>query len=312
MSKALKLAGKLDALESARGVVLTVGVFDGVHLGHRHLLRMVIERAEQVGAVSAVVTFEPHPQAVLSPGSEPPLLTTVEERVCLIREVGIDVVGVLRFTTKVSLMSAEQYVDVLLDYFPLIEVWLGPGSAFGRGRQGTPEVLSEIGRRKGFSVRVVSPKLDDSVIISSTEIRRLLFHGNVEESARLLGRAFSLSGEVVSGFERGRELGFPTANVATPPELLVPANGIYAVRVRVGGEQLHGVVNIGTRPTFEDGAGRTIEVHILDFGGNLYGQRICLEFIERLRDEITFPNVQGLVEQIRHDVDQARRVLQRL
>lgn len=316
MRNSVKLVGNLDVLRSGRGIVLTVGVFDGVHLGHQHLLKTMLARASEAGAGSAVVTFDPHPQSVIAPGTQPPLLTTVEERVRLIRQVGVDVVGILRFTRRISRMSAEQFVDLLLGHFPLAELWMGPDSAFGYRRQGTPSVLSRIGEGKGFLVKVVSQKRDDGTAVSSTEIRNLLLRGDVVDAARLLGRLYALTGKVVTGFERGRDLGFPTANVVPPPGLLVPANGIYAVRVHVdlggnGGVEYNGVVNIGTRPTFDDGAGRSIEVHILDFVGNLYGERIRLEFVQRLRDEARFPSVQQLVEQIKHDVELARVVLRR-
>jgi len=311
MRNSLKLVGNLDILKSSHGIALTVGVFDGVHIGHHHLLKSILARAHEIGASSAVVTFDPHPQRVIAPGSEPLLLTTVDERVQLIRSVGIDVVGILRFTRKISRMSAEEFIDMLLKHFALAELWMGPDSAFGYRRQGTPQVLSEIGGRKGFVVRVVSQKRDDGNVISSTQIRTVLLLGDVSEAATLLGRPYALVGVVVTGFERGRDLGFPTANVVPPPGLLVPANGIYAVRVRVGQRDYDGVLNIGVRPTFDDGVGRSIEVHIIDFVGNLYGQQIRLEFIQRLRDETRFASVQQLVEQIKKDVELARVVLQR-
>lgn len=301
--------GKLDETYVARETVLTIGVFDGVHVGHQHLLKTVSSRARQIDACSAVITFDPHPQHVLAPGSPILLLTTLEDRVDLIGRQEIDTVAVLTFTKQVARMQPQEFMALVLQHFKLAELWVGPDFAMGYRRSGNIPRLTEIGRQMGFSVHTVPSLLLDDTVVSSTEIRRLLGIGDVAAAGTLLGRSVSLLGKVVRGFERGRDIGFPTANLAIEANLVVPADGVYAVYASVRGQKLAGVANIGIRPTFEDKAGRSIEVHILDFAGDLYGQTVRVEFVERLRGEIKFANVQELAEGIHADIQLAREML---
>lgn len=301
----------LDKLSVSCGTVLTIGVLDGVHLGHQHLLRQVVSRAREIGGCSGALTFDPHPQVVVSQGMKLAYLVTLEDRVRLIRDQGIDIVAILNFTRDVSRLSPEDFIEMLLRRIKMVELWVGPDFALGHRRSGTIPVLSDIGKRKGFTVNVVSPFETAGVIVSSTEIRRLLGTGQVKEAATMLGRNPSLTGIVASGFQRGRTIGIPTANLEVAESLLTPADGVYAVYVHFDARRWLGVVSIGTRPTFDDGERRTVEVHILDFDGDLYGRSLRLEFIERLRDEMRFADVDQLVQQIHSDIEQARAILGR-
>lgn len=301
----------LDGLSVRCQTVLTIGVLDGVHLGHQYLLKKIVERAREVGGCSGVVTFEPHPQVVVAPGSAISYLTTLEDRVRLIREQGVDIVAVLRFTRAVSRMAPEEFIDLLLKHINTVELCVGPDFALGYRRSGTVPVLAEIGQRKGFAVRALPPFELEGRVVSSTEIRRLLAVGQVDEAAKLLGRRPFLVGKVIGGFRRGRMIGVPTANLEVNHNLVIPADGVYAVYVHFDDREWPGVLSIGVRPTFDDGGRRTIEVHILGFDGDLYGRTLRVDFVKRLRDEMRFADVEQLVEQIRADIEQARMILGR-
>lgn len=236
-------------------------------------------------------------------------LTTLDQRIQLIREQGIDIVSILKFTPDISRLSAEDFIEMLLGRIKMVELWVGPDFALGYHRSGTIPVLSDIGQRKGFTVNVIPPIEKDGMVVSSTGIRRLLASGQVKGATALLGRNPSLVGTVVSGFQRGRSIGIPTANLEIAEDLLVPGDGVYAAFVHFDTRRWLGVLSIGTRPTFDDGEHRTVEVHILDFDGDLYGRCLRLEFIEKLRDEVRFASVDQLVQQIHNDIEQARAIL---
>ena len=289
--------------------VVTIGVFDGVHLGHQALIRKVVERAEQLGVVSGCVTFSPHPEDVLRPDSDIAHLAAVEDRLEAIKALGVSEVEVLAFTPSLAKKSPEEFIDLLLKRFRLVELWVGSDFALGRGRSGTPERLAAIGREKGFEVCTFPPVVVGGQVVSSSRIRRLLAEGLVEEAARLLGRQCRLRGRVVPGDGRGRTLGFATANLSVPERMCVPDNGVYAVWARVDREEYRpAVANIGVRPTFDGGA-RQIEVHLMDYGEELYGRELAVDFVARLRSEQRFDSATALVEQIGKDVAHARALL---
>ncbi|MBI2955503.1 MAG: bifunctional riboflavin kinase/FAD synthetase [Chloroflexi bacterium] len=298
-----------DQLHVTCETVLTIGVLDGVHLGHQALLKQVGERARHINACSGVLTFSPHPQEVVTPGIEIPHLTTLEDRVRLIRDQGVDIVSALHFTRELSRMSPAEFIDLLLERIRMVELWVGPDFSLGYRRSGTVQVLAAIGKTKGFTVNTIPPFELDGRVVSSTEIRRLVSAGQVREAARLLGRSHYMVGKVIHGVQRGRTIGVPTANLEVSRNLVTPADGVYAVYVYVDEQRWNGVLSIGKRPTFDDDGRRSIETHIIDFDGDLYGRQLRVEFVERLRAEVRFSDVRQLVRQIHADVEQARAVL---
>lgn len=315
----MQVTRELADLRPNGDLILTIGVFDGVHLGHRHLIGQVVERARQLGCLSGVITFHPHPAAVLR-GESLPILTTPPERLYLLRQLDVDVIANLAFTADLASLTAREFVDLICQHLRLRELWVGPDFALGRGREGNMARLKEIGAQVGFTVQAVPPLVLDGEVVSSTRIRAVLAAGDVVQASRLLGHCFSFSGPVIHGAQRGRALGYPTANLAAEPDRALPANGIYACHVFVGdpgredsktppGTRRHqAVVNVGTRPTFDNGA-RLVEAYILDFDGDLYGQTLTVHFVERLRGELRFSSVGALVDQIGQDVLRARQVL---
>lgn len=298
------------------GAFIAIGVFDGVHLGHRKILDEMVAEAGAAGAESIALTFDPHPDSVLRPESAPPLLTTPEERVALIRARGVSRVVVMTFDRLLAGLTAEEFLKrVLCPQFRPRRLFVGSNFTFGRGGRGNPALLEALGPSLGFDVRVFAPVTMDGEMLSSTLIRQRIQAGLVEWAARALGRPHALRGTVVRGDGRGRELGFPTANVAVPGGLCVPAAGVYAVTVAGvpdAGEAgpWAGVANVGVRPTFPAGKdGVVLEVHLMDFAGDLYGREIEVRFMARLRGERRFASAGALAAQIRHDVAQARAML---
>lgn len=284
--------------------VLAVGSFDGVHLGHQHLLRRVKEDAARLGCRSVVVTFEPHPRCVIEPAKCPKSLTTIEEKLGLLHQEGIDDGVVLKFTPQVSQLSAEEFMSAVSASMEVAEVVCGPDFVFGRGRQGSPAWLAE----HGYPTAVVEPFLFEGQELHSSEVRRLLGEGDVPAANRLLGRPFVLRGTVEHGAEVGRGLGFPTANLAVQLNKLVPAVGIYAVRVTSRFGRHLGALSAGYRPTF-GGDRLTIEVYLIDFEGDLYGEQLEVAFVARLRDEERYGSAEELAAAIARDVAEARRLL---
>lgn len=291
-----------------RPSVLTIGSFDGVHRGHQYLVDSVIEAAKAQDAASIIVTLHPHPKIVLRPQSSLLLLSTLEERLDLIGQLGVDYVVVFPFTLEHSQIRARDFAKLLVDHLHMVELRCGPNFAFGYKREGTTQFLQEVGKEIGFVVTVVEPRQFEQGIISSTRVRELVAEGNVDTASTLLGRYPALRGVVVHGDHRGRLLGFPTANLNVPERKLIPANGIYAVRVRLGLEWFKGAANIGVRPQFGGGP-RLVEVYILDFDRDIYGQELEVHFVTRLRDEMKFSSVDALVQQMRQDVAKTREIL---
>ena len=277
--------------------VVTIGNFDGVHMGHQDLLGRVMEDARSRGGSSVVLTFEPHPLKILAPRFAPRLILTRKDKLALLCGVGIDYVVIQRFTPSFCALSAHEFVNSYLAGLGVEVLWVGEDFRFGKDRVGTVDELNEWGPAAGIEIKVISAVVDSNQAISSSRIRRLLEEGRVDAARQHLGRSHFIAGTVVKGHQRGRELGFPTANVRTWTEV-VPVNGIYATLVQVGGRY----------PTF--GAGpRTIESHMLDFEEDLYGRRLQVFFVQRLRDERKFASAKELVLQIEADIGDARLVL---
>jgi riboflavin kinase / FMN adenylyltransferase len=292
-----------------RGAVITVGTFDGVHRGHREVLREIVERARRTGRRSVLVTFHPHPLRVVRPDVAPPLLTTPAEKKAFLAESGLDYAVFLPFTRTLQDYSARRFVEeILLGRVGMSELVIGYDHGFGKGREGTVETMRELGAELGFEVDVVDAVSTGDAAISSTRIRRALLEGDVIDAARALGRAYSIQGPVVHGAKRGRKLGFPTANITIgDPEKLVPLDGIYAVYGWVGGERIPGLLHIGPRPTFS-GSPPTIELYLLDWSGDLYGREVRVEFCARIREVLPFSTVEALIEQMRADEVAAREM----
>ncbi len=288
--------------------VVSVGVFDGLHLGHRAILERTLERAG--GDPSVVVSFDPHPDVVLGSGFHfPAPLTPLSEKRRRLAAMGIGALDVLPFTREMASLSPEEFVERhLIERHGMRALVVGEDFALGRGRAGDVSRLQGIGAARGFEVEAVPLVERDGAPISSTRIRRLLSEGRVGDAARLLGRSYDLHAVVVRGEGIGRTLGFPTANLRLHEEKLVPADGIYAVRVGLEGERRPGAMSIGVRPTF-GGQVRTLEVHVLDWSGDLVGRDLEVEFVDYLRPEARFENVTDLIEAIREDVLEARKRL---
>ncbi|HUS62104.1 MAG TPA: bifunctional riboflavin kinase/FAD synthetase [Acidimicrobiales bacterium] len=295
------------------GTVVTIGAYDGLHLGHRALIADVCRLASERGCESAVVTFDRHPASVVRPESAPPVLTDLDQKLELLASTGIDRVVVVRFDLARAAEPAEDFVDeVLVGALGTRAVVVGHDFHFGQGRQGNVELLMRMGARLGFDVlgiRLIGDGSDE--VVSSTRIRALLGAGDVATAARLLGRAHEVRGTVVVGDRRGRELGFPTANVAVPDDVCLPADGIYAGwYVRPDGRPHRAAISVGRRPTFYADADRSLmEAHVLDFDDDLYGEAAGVRFVARLRAEERFASVEALIAQMSRDIDQTRVAL---
>ena len=302
----------IDNLPSANlngDTILTIGAFDGVHRGHQHLIKQRVEETRHTEQLAGLITFYPHPSAVLSPYNPTRYLSTPGEKAALLERLGLDILAILPFDQDMAQTSARDFVVLVSQHLRLAELWVGEDFALGRGREGDVKALRALGQELGFTVRVIEPLTWQGQIISSTRIRSLLLKGKVRQAAQLLGRYPSLAGEVVRGSQRGHCLGFPTANLEVRQERVVPADGIYAVYARLGEDRHQGVANVGVRPSFELGGQRIVEVHILDFDEHIYGCDLVVEFVERLRDELRFTDVEELKAQIERDIAQARHIL---
>lgn len=289
-------------------LLVGLGNFDGVHLGHRELIGQMVAKAWEKGAVPAVFTFHPHPLSVLDPENAPPLLLSPQAKERLIAELGVEVLLRVPFTREFARIEPEDFItEVLWKGLGVKAVFVGYNYTFGYQGRGTPELLQEYGLKCGFEVYVLPPVMVDGQVVSSTLIRQLLLSGEVDRAARLMGYRPFVEGQVVAGDRRGGALGFPTANLEPEDGLLIPANGVYVVEAELGDDCFLGVANIGTRPTFySKNARRHIEVHLLDFHGNLYGRWMRVRFKRRLREEKRFTSVSELVAQIRQDISRAR------
>ncbi len=294
-----------------RPMIVTVGTFDGVHLGHWSVLREIGSRARISKGRSVLVTFDPHPLRIVRPAAAPPLLTTLDEKKAVLAESPLDYVVFVAFTPELSRYSPKRFVtEFLLGRLGMSELVIGYDHGFGRGRSGNVNTLRAIAAEHRFGLDIVKAVNTDEAPVSSTSIRRALLEGRLSDANRGLGRPYPMTGVVVRGDGRGRELGFPTANILVAgPDKLIPAAGIYACWANVGKRRLMGALHIGPRPTFP-GAGPTVEVHLLDFGGSIYGRRIRLELVEALRTVEVFDTVEALKAQMRKDIARTRNLLE--
>ena len=292
--------------------VLALGNFDGLHRGHMKIIDRVRRRAGERAGTPAAMTFDPHPPRVLRPDKAPPLLMTKAQKLEALGRAGMQGVAVLRFTRELSLWDPETFVrTVLVEWLRVSEVWVGANFLFGHNREGTFTVLRSLGARYGFRAEKIDPVRYKDFVVSSTRIRRLVSEGRVDEAGALLGHHYFIDGTVTRGAGRGRQLGFPTANLATANELLPPA-GVYATTASIDGVVHPSITNIGMRPTFGDVTTVTTESHIFDFDRDLYGLSLRLSFVQRLRDERAFPDVDALRAQVEADCRSARRLFGRI
>jgi len=288
---------------------LTIGVFDGVHRGHREIIHKLVSGAHANHAPAAVLTFDPHPASVLT-GKEMRCLTTPAERADLLTALGVDMVVTQRFTRDLSTATAQEYMSRLKESLGLTRLLIGYDFALGKGREGNAARLAQIGRELNYTVEIIDALSDESGVISSTEIRKLISTGNMTEAAKLLGYTYYLSGTVIHGDGRGHRINIPTANIDYPRQKVLPANGIYACWATLGAEKFMAATNVGFNPTFTpDKHIQSIEPHLLDFDRSIYGEEVKLEFVARLRDELKFTSVEALIEQIQDDIDKTRTIL---
>jgi len=304
----MQVEEELAKLSPKKDMVLTIGVFDGVHLGHKYLISQLMEHARQEELLGGVVTFRQHPQEVLSPRTKLPFLTDLGQRTNLLKNEGVDAIITLSFTGEVAQLSASQFVSLLKRYLRMRGLLIGPDFALGRDREGKPDVLRRLGQDMNFSVTVIPHIIINGEVVSSTAIRKALADGDMKRVLNLIGRPFSLHGRVITGTGRGLGLGFPTANLNIGPKQALPAEGVYATRAYIDDKAYQSMTNIGKRPTFGDNQ-RTVEVHILDYGNELYGRKLKIDIIKRLRGERQFDSIEELKKQIAEDVKQGRAIL---
>lgn len=292
--------------------VLALGNFDGLHRGHLKIIERVGRVAAERGATSVVMTFDPHPPRVVRPDKAPPLLMTTAQRLEALERAGVEGVAVVRFTRELSQWDPETFVrTVLVEWLRVSEVWVGANFLFGHDRAGNFSLLRSLGTRYNFRAEKIDPVRYKDFVVSSTRIRRLISEGRVDEAGALLGHPYTIDGTVIEGDKRGRQIGFPTANLATENEL-VPPNGVYATAVRLDGVIYPSVTNVGVRPTFGGGGGTVIETHLLDLDRDLYGRTLRLGFVQRVRDERRFDGVDLLKAQIGADVQKARTLFEQM
>jgi len=307
----MQIIRDLTDVQLTESTVLTIGTFDGLHRGHQALIHQLKTAAQQLRAKSAVIAFHPRPKAAFAPeryGND--YLTTPDERIALFESLGLDVLVLIPFTLELAQIRAYDFVKLVVESLNMVEFWVGHDFALGKNREGNVEKLTELAGDFNYTLREIEPFLLDGKAVSSSRVREYLLAGDVRQAAYLLGRYPSLTGKIVLGAQRGRTIGFPTANLAVPAERLVPANGVYATFLRRPGDEqrLASVTNVGIRPSF-DGQERTVESYIFDFDEDIYNQTFTLEFVERLRPEKKFDGIEALVAQIAQDAEQARVLL---
>ena len=307
----MRLFHGTDNAKISRPTVLTLGVFDGLHLGHQLIVRTVVERARAIGAVPTVITFDPHPRAVLHPESAPPLLQTFDQKIEALGLLGIEQTIVVRFTKQFAQVDAEEFLrDVVRERLQAREVYLGRGFAFGRDRKGNIDLLNNISGQLGFLAAEVPEVQLRGHRISSSRIREFLKQGRVNLVRSMLGRPYGVEGRVMRGNERGRILGFPTANLA-PQNRVIPKNGVYVTATLIEGTWRRSITNVGTRPTFETTEEPSVETFVMNWSGDLYGDVVRVRFLHRLRDERKFDSVESLKSQIAFDLRRAERYFER-
>lgn len=292
---------------SQNGTLFAIGVFDGVHIGHRFLIDNLRQDAKNAQLLSGIITFDPHPQSVLMPGSPRPWLSELGNRVADLKILGVDVIAVLSFTQTLSQLSAKEFANFMVKYLKMRGIIIGPDFSLGQNHEGTATILQSLGQQMSFSVKVIPPYTLDEEIISSTLIRQALSSGDMIKVEKLLGRRFILPARVISGDKRGRSMGFPTANLDIAPGQALPADGVYSTNTYVHGKRFLSATYIGQRPTFA-GSNRTIETYLLDYTGSLYNEELEVSFICKLRDERHFNSQRELTAQINEDVEKIRKL----
>jgi len=304
----MQVEKELAELSPNKDMLLTVGVFDGVHLGHKYLISQLTEHARQQNLLSGVVTFNQHPQEILSPQTKLPFLTDLTTRAELLKNEGVEAIITLSFTRELAQLSARQFVSLLKKYLRMRGMVIGPDFALGRNREGTTNTLCALGQDMDFSVTVIPPIMVNGEMVSSTAIRKALADGDMKRVVNLIGRPFSLHGHVITGSGRGVGLGFPTANLDVNSEQALPADGVYATWALIDSKAYQSMTNIGKRPTFGDSQ-RAVEVYVLNYHSDLYGRELTIDIIERLRGEKKFDTVEELKKQMTEDVKQGRAIL---
>ncbi len=304
----MQVEEELAKLSPKKDLLLTIGVFDGVHLGHKYLISQLTENARQQNLLSGVVTFRQHPQEVLSPQTRMPFLTDLAQRTNLLKNEGVEAIIPLSFTPELAQLSPRQFLSLLKKHLRMRGLVIGPDFALGRSREGNSDTLRSLGQDMNFSVSVVPPVMIDGGVVSSTAIRKALAEGDMKRVLKQAGRPFNLGGRVISGAGRGTKLGFPTANLDIDPRQALPAEGVYATWAYIDNQAYQSMTNIGRCPTFP-GSERTVEVLVLDYDGDLYGREMSIDIIERLRSEKQFDSAEKLTKQIAEDIKQGKAIL---
>jgi len=305
----MQVEAELAKLSPKKDMLLTIGVFDGVHLGHRHLIAKLTELARQQGLASGVITFNRNPREVLVPKTRLPFLTDIERRIELLKSEGVDEVIPLSFTPELAALSPKEFIVLLKKHLRMKGLVVGPDFALGKNREGDSDFLRKLGEEMDFNVTVVPPLKIDGEVVSSTAIRKALAEGDMRRAQKLMARPFRLHGRVVRGDKRGAELGFPTANLDTEREQALPADGVYTSRTYIDDQAHPAMTNIGLHPTFGGGK-RLVEVYIMDYKGDLYGRELAVDIIERLRGEKKFDSPEELRAQIAEDVKRGKTTLE--
>jgi riboflavin kinase/FMN adenylyltransferase len=305
----MQVETELAKFSPEKDMLLTIGVFDGVHLGHRHLIARLTGLARRQGLMSGVITFSLHPREVLAPRTRLPFLTDIERRIELLKSEGVEAVIPLSFTPELARLTPKEFLGLLKKHLRMKGLVIGPDFALGKNREGDTNVLRQLGEEMDFSLTVVPPLTIDGEVASSTAIRQALAEGDMKRAQKLMGRPFRLHGEVVAGYGRGVKLGFPTANVDTDREQALPADGVYTSRAYIDDQAYQAMTNIGINPTF-GGNRRLVEVYIMGYDGDLYGRELAIDIIERLRGEIKFDNPEELKKQIAEDVKRGKATLE--
>jgi riboflavin kinase/FMN adenylyltransferase len=299
---------ELAVFSPKKDTLLTIGVFDGVHLGHQHLISELLKQAERRHLLAGVVTFRQHPEDILSPGKSLPFLTDIKTRIKLLQDESINFIVTLSFTKRLAGLGARQFIALLQKHLKMRGLVIGPDFALGRQREGDIETLRKLGKEMGFWLTIVPPLEINGEIVSSTAIRKAMADGDMKKVRELTGRYFSLHGKVVTGAGRGESLGFPTANLDVNSGQALPPDGVYAGLAHANGKTYRSMTNIGYDPTFGDNE-RTVEAYLLDYSGDLYGHEISVDFIARLRDEKKFKNAEELKKQMAEDIEIGRTIL---
>jgi len=305
---------KLSDIKYDKNTVLTLGTFDGIHLGHQQIISAVVEKAKKNKMRNFVLTFDPHPRKVLSKDDKVYLLSSLEEKVEIFTKLGVENIFVIEFTKEFSQQPAEQFItDFLVNGTGVSEIVIGYDHHFGKGRGGNADTLTSIGLESGFKINIIQPYKLNDIILSSTKVRNTLSEGDVASAVKMLGRSYKFAGTVVGGDMRGRELGYPTANIQLDyPEKLLPLIGIYAVKVILHNQIYNGLLSIGRRPTFYEDGEVVSEVYIYDFNRQIYGDKISIELVERLRGEEKFNSTDELIAQMNKDKENGKKILNNL